>query len=984
MAALVVVCAATLASAQESGIAGLVIDATGAVVPGVTVEASSPALIEGVRTAITDAAGRYAIVQLRPGTYTVVFTLPGFSTVRRDGIVLTAQFTASVNAEMKVGALEETIIVSGASPVVDVQNVTRSTIVSSEAINSLPTAKSWSSLGVITVGINSRTIDVGGAAGEQQNHLTAHGSVVTDFVVQLEGMNASNFAQGTYSNSSIQASDASTEELVYELGAISADVPGGGVRINIIPKQGGNRFSGSAFGNGMIEAWQANNFTDEIRAQGVTDTTHLLKVWDTSASLGGPIQKNRMWFYTAHRYWGVDRLLANTYYDTDPLDYVYIRDLTRQADNPEWNFNDDLRLTRQIGQKHKLSAYYVYQDKEQRHWFNGPLTGPEAGWHYRVPLNYHATATWTSTLTSKLLFEGGFSSFGEDWTSISPPDSPVGEHGYSVFDTATGERARTKASQSRNASILRVYKAVGTYVTGSHRLKFGMLLNEGFERVTTWAFGDAQLNTFNTCTQRDVNLVCRAATATPISITVYNTPTVLYDRLNADLGLYVQEQWTLNKLTINAGLRFDYNHQSAPEQDQGAGTWVPARHFAAVDCIPCWKDFQPRLGINYDLFGNGKTAVRATLSRYVAQNAIGFSRQFNPINTTQATATRTWSDPNGDWIPQESELGPLNPATFGSVVVSTRYDPALADGWHVRPKNWEFSAGIAHELLPRLSVDGAYFRRSYGNIQFTDNLALNAVNFDRFCVTAPVDARLPGGGGYPVCGYDANSGATDNYVTNADPDDRKSIYDGVDINVNYRPGKGLFFQGGVNVGRTYQYDCGVRRDNPYVGTPLLIDQNFTGQNDDCAFTPPWQPGWRGAGAYTLPWYAIQVSGTLQSNPGPMVTGRYAVSNGTPGLVQSLGRNLRLGTASLELVEPGTQYYRRRNQLDLRASKYVNLGTNRRLQLMFDLYNVLNDNSPITTQVQAALNPQFTPGGTWPTLNEILPPRFFKLGAQFTF
>src|SRR6185436_7634 len=249
------------AFAQDSGVAGLVTDATGAVMPGVTVEASSPALIEGSRQAVTDSAGRYSIVQLRPGEYTVTFVLPGFSTVKRENIELTANFTANVSAERKVGALEETILVSGASPVVDVQNVTRSTIISSEAINALPTNKSWHGLGVITVGINSRTVDVGGAAGEQQNHLTAHGSVVTDFVVQLEGMNASNFAQGSYSNSSIQATDASTEELVYELGAISADVAGGGVRINIIPKQGGNRFSGSPFANGMTEAWQSNNFT---------------------------------------------------------------------------------------------------------------------------------------------------------------------------------------------------------------------------------------------------------------------------------------------------------------------------------------------------------------------------------------------------------------------------------------------------------------------------------------------------------------------------------------------------------------------------------------------------------------------------------------------------------------------------------------------------------------------------------------------------
>ena len=528
---------------------------------------------------------------------------------------------------------------------------------------------------------------MGGAAGEQQNHLTAHGSVVTDFVVQLEGMNASNFAQGSYSNSSIQATDASTEELVYEIGAISADVAGGGVRINIIPKQGGNRFSGSAFLNGAAESLAGQQLHRRDPRSGCDRHDAPAQGLGLELRFGGPIKQDKLWFFTAHRYWGVDRLLANTYYDQDPNDYVYIRDLARQGDNPEWNYNDDLRLTYAINDKNQVSAYYVYQNKEQRHWFNGPLTGPEAGWHYRIPLNYHGTATWAATVSPRLLFEAGFSTFGEDWTSISPPDSPVGENGYSVLDAITGERARTKSQQSRNATVLRVYKAASTYVTGSHKVKFGLVVNEGFERVTTWTYGDANLNITTTCTLR-VEGVCQASTPTPLSITVYNTPWTRYDTLDHDLGLYAQDQWTLNRFTINAGLRFDWLKQSVPEQVAAAGTWVPERHFDPVDNVPNWKDLQPRLGINYDLFGNGKTAVKATLSRYVAQDAIGFSRRFNPLTTTVAAATRTWSDrdlggaslpTNGDWIPQANELGAVTPSTFGTQVVST-HDRSGAEG----------------------------------------------------------------------------------------------------------------------------------------------------------------------------------------------------------------------------------------------------------------------------------------------------------------
>src|SRR6185436_7769737 len=220
------------AFAQATGIAGVVRDTTGAVMPGVTVEASSPALIERVRTGTTDAQGQYKILDLRPGTYEVTFTLPGFSTVKREGIELPATFTATVNADLKVGALEETVTVSGASPVVDMQNVIKRQVVSKETIDAMPTSKNWSTIGVMTIGVSSNQNDVGGSAGEHQNQLKAHGGSFNDRLVQLDGLMNANMACN-YSCTGISTNDASTQELSYEFGAISAEVAGGGVRVNI-------------------------------------------------------------------------------------------------------------------------------------------------------------------------------------------------------------------------------------------------------------------------------------------------------------------------------------------------------------------------------------------------------------------------------------------------------------------------------------------------------------------------------------------------------------------------------------------------------------------------------------------------------------------------------------------------------------------------------------------------------------------------------
>src|SRR6185369_6139597 len=270
---------------------------TGAVMPGVTVEASSPVLIERVRTVTTDSQGQYKIVDLRPGTYTVTFTLPGFATVKREGIELPATFVATVNTDLRVRALEETVTVSGASPVVDMQNVIRRQVVSKDTIDAMPTSKNWSTIGIMTIGVSSTQNGVGGSAGEHQTQLKSNGGSFNARLVQVDGLMNANMACN-YSCTGISTNDASTQELSYEFGAISAEVAGGGVRVNIIPKDGGNRFSGSGFFNYANDSLQGGNIDDAMRLQGIETADSILKIYDTSGAFGGPLQKDRLWFWT--------------------------------------------------------------------------------------------------------------------------------------------------------------------------------------------------------------------------------------------------------------------------------------------------------------------------------------------------------------------------------------------------------------------------------------------------------------------------------------------------------------------------------------------------------------------------------------------------------------------------------------------------------------------------------------------------------------
>ncbi len=259
---------------------------------------------------------------------------------------------------------------------------------------------------------------------------------------------------------------------------------------------------------------------------------------------------------------------------------------------------------------------------------------------------------------------------------------------------------------------------------------------------------------------------------TPVSVILTASPRDAHERLNADLGIYAQDQWTIDRMTLNLGLRFDYLNAKLEAQNFPAGTFVPARSLGELTGLPIWKDLNPRLGLAYDLFGNGKTAVKTSLSRYVASQTVGFASQFNPLGGTVTGAgfsgtgadTRTWTDPNGDRIVQLSELGPSGNPLFGSTTLVTNPAEDVKEGWFKRAYNWEYSANIQHEFRPRMSGTFGYFRRWFGNYTHTDALLVGPSEYDPYCMNAPNDPRLPNAG-QQICGlYDVKAAARGNLV----------------------------------------------------------------------------------------------------------------------------------------------------------------------------------------------------------------------------
>jgi hypothetical protein len=988
-----------LAPAQTSSIAGVVRDASGAVLPGVTVEVSSPALIEKVRSAVTDDAGLYRVEALRPGSYMVTFSLAGFSVVRREGIELTSNFTAPVNAELRVGTLEETVTVTGESPIVDTQNITQRTVMTREVLDVIPTARNIQAVGIMIPGTSlslggggALSRDVGGSGGMQQSPLQFRGS--NDAVQTIDGMRLNNLeANGSYSG--VYWNDGSFNELSYVTGADSAEMAQGGIRINMVPKDGGNTFRGSVFGNYSGEGWQANNLRSNLRGSlatnpnnVITNVSEILKIWDFNPSVGGPLKRDRLWFQGTFRHWGVEKTVVDSYFDADPSPYRYSADLSKPGVDDGHIVSRAGRFTWQATSNDKLSYYHDDQNKYRNHWGISANVTPDASAVQVTPTSYVSVSKWTRTHTNRLLLEAGFSIYSQNYTELYQPEV-VGHEDkifdqeaiarstqYAIIEQTTGKTfgawgAVAGTNPADHYSTLRTYSGAATYVTGAHSLRAGATMSEGPRRTVERYTGDLTMTFQNSL---------------PQSVTL-RTPLDQREGIKADVGLFVQDKWTFGRATVNAGLRYDWFQGEVHDEDLPAGRWNPAAHFEGFQ-VQNWKDLSPRLGVAYDLFGTGRTALKVSVARYVNGEAAGTAAANNPQTTIGRTDTRTWRDLNGDFTifnangsVQSGELGPTTNNNFGRIVPSTTTtDPDALNGWFVRTSNWEYTASVQHELMPRVSVNAGFYRRSFGNQLATDNELTDASSFDGpFCITAPVHADLPGGGGYPVCGlYDikpAAQGLVRNFRTHASKfGGITDVFTGLDVTVNARLRTGTFFSGGINAQKRVQDQC-----NAPVIPPAVTNQIDSPEARFCEQTFPFRPDLKLLGSHTLPWNVV-VSGTYQFTRGPNILATWAVPNAL--IAPSLGRNLAAGataTKTVSLIEPGTVYGENLNQLDLRLSKRVSAGRYR-VRVDADLYNVFNSNWPFT------LNNTFatTATATWQRPTNVLQGRLFKIGAQFDF
>jgi hypothetical protein len=989
-----------MAAYAQASLAGLVRDTSGAVLPGVTVEASSDVLIEKVRAAVTDGTGRYSIVDLRPGTYRVTFALTGFATVARPGVELSGTSVVTINADLKVGDLQETITVTGDTPTVDLQSTTRQTSMNAEIVSAIPTSRNGFAVGVLIPGVTLGTggnanQDVGGSLGPSTFSLVAHGGRLEDQRMAVNGVALSTMIGGGWGGGSVPNATG-TQEFAIDTAAVDATFATGGVRINFIPKDGGNRYSGTIFGAMATEDFATSNLDADLQARGLGSVGNVKKNADFNPGFGGPISRDKLWFYLSGRYQMAD-LYEPGFYNknaNDPTKWTYEPDQTRRIIAPR-RFQVYMgRATWQANPKNKIGFTYEQEnlcfcpDDVGPEPAPDPFTSPEAGNDRRFPVQRFLQVDWNSPVSNRLLIEASAIHRVERWGDMAIQTghdgglTSIDERMIGVFDSTLGLRYRLNEELNNSWNNNLHYRGALSYITGSHVFKVGFNNAWGYHDNTTYSPVSIIPGVGATQGVRYV-----FANTVPTAIELRSHPRTAKVEVDNDLGVFVQDKWSTGRWALAGGLRYDFYRNSFPAQSFGGVNFPDTPNLS-------WHDLTPKLGATYDVMGNGRTAVKVTLNKYLIglgtlglfDNAITSGPA--PVNRLRTNTNRTWNDANRNFIPDcnifavaaNGECGPLADTQWNTIQGANNYDPDLLKGWNKRNYNWEFSAGVQHEIVRRVGVDVSYFRRWYGNFPVWDDRSAGLADYDLARITVPTDPRLPDGGGYRLSVYDLKSNRPLSNINYLAPDGVKTeTWQGLDITTNIRLQNGLTLQGGMSGGYRVRDDCKLAATNPEILHEFLWLGPTRGfffaarPLELCRREDPWQTQVKALGAYVVPKIDVQLSATFQSLPGPIVEANYnSFSSG------DLGRPWSIGPfRTVQIIPTGEVTGDRLNQTDFRVSKIFRAGGTRTL-VNFDFYNIFNANPVI------AENPTY---GAWlPGVgrapNAVLQARFFKIGAQF--
>jgi len=1039
----------SLALAQGT-LTGTVKDASGAILPGVTVEASSPALIEKTKSAVTDGSGQYRIIDLRPGTYSLTFTLPGFNTVKRDNIELSGTQTLTITADMKVGGLEETITVTGETPVVDVQNARRETIIKSDVIEALPVTRAAGAILNITPGINVAEGSAG-ALSPTMTSFNARSSTINSGSVAGEGRYAMNGFPVTAARSggfaSIVYDTVNVDEVNITVGGGLGESDIGGPVMNIIPRSGGNKFAGSAFLNTAGEWSSGDNLDAETKAlnPALQQAAGVKSAYDWSASYGGPIKRDRLWFYGAYRdlstviprpgVTGNANAGDATRWDwaPTPIEARNVKDRTMFIARFTGQFGPNrVRVNSEYQKRcegtplgvdtsgcHNRGSDWVGLGVSGNNGQSPEATSTAGDGYFDVPF-YLNQFSWTMPASNKLLFEAGYTPFryqpifghpapdaNLDLIAVTEQSNAVNPATGLPYAPFTNYRYRAVPVWGPAKGDTDDVQATASYVTGAHSAKVGYQMR--------------RLDLLDKDDAGNTQLAYRFNQGVPNAVSYY-MPDFGRRTVTKTNSFFLQDSWTHGRLTLQGALRYDHASSYAPVELNGTTNTsflnpnpVTIQETKGVNA---YNDFTPRAGVAYDLFGDGKTALKFNYGKYLA-----YAANDSPYTSTNPGATivrsvenRGWNASvaaggNGDYVVNCDLLNPAangecaaassTQANFGKAGGATIVDPGVLSGWGVRPGDTQYTVTVQQQLIPRVSADFSYTHRVFEGFFVTTDLNKHAGgvlggspagSYETYTLTAPVDSRLPDGGGYPITVYAptaaANAIAAKPYLVRESDlgAERDSHWDGVEFNINARLRGGLVTQFGTSTGRGVVNTC----DTITLYAPTTATNTGSAGPDPrgCNNTEPFQTQIRGLASYTVPKIDVLVSATVRSTANSLVNATWQVPN---SVVQSALGHLppgatATGTTTIALTDNANRLYvgDRRTTVDMRFAKVLRFAQTR-TDIGVDLNNLFNTNYPTTYNGTYIYNTDNTPRpGGFLAPTAIYNPRFVRLNFTVNF
>lgn len=962
----VVVCTVLLglpamAQTLTGAISGTVTDASGAAIPDAAVTASSPALIKGSVAVQSDAQGYYKFLELPPGTYSVKVVKEGFSSYLANGLILNSAVTLTADAKLALGSVSQEVVVNGSAVTIDTENVASQQVLGQSMLEGIPSGRNpWAEVNMVPAVVPNLR-DVGGSSGMQASTMVVHGSSVADQRFMIDGVNVT-WAGLTGGSTAIYYDQGMFQEINYRIGALPADVGPSGVYMNMVTKDGSNQIHGTIFANGAGAGMQSNNVDAALGAMlrknivGSQQSNPNLQLgnpttinYDYNAQVGGPLLRDKLWYFGSFRWWKVNNIVSGAFNPDNSA-----------AINDNLIANEMVKLSYQANEKNRFTALYSRNQKNRYHRRNTPpYFIPDKAALLQNQPGSTVIAKWVYTPTSKWVIDTGAGYTHIKYPQryepdVLPTDISVTD---STLSTLTGAAQDSYVNPTWRLSLSSSASTLLNTGAGSHSLRVGFEFTHDYFAQIYKENGDLQA-IFNNGVPQYAGLA-----TTPIQQQTSDMNT---------LSFYGQDSWKLtNRLTIDLGIRWEYLKGYIPPQTSPSSQWLnfltgvtsPTRTFAKIDNVPNWKYFTPRLGVSWDVTGRGKTVIKGSFSKYMQGAGMNLLTNVNPLQ--YFTNNAPWTDKNGDGLPEfygysaPGVLDPrneFNPAAGSGFAQSYQMAPGLR-----RPNSWEQSVGV-QQRLPYdfiLSVSGWHRATS-------DQIGRYNASVPSSLYT-PIVIRNPVTGVSNLTVYNQTTATVPlaQYVLVNSPL-LNNEYRGLDVSVQKNISHNFMIEGGLTWSRLRGAITGDL-------TTALDDLNNPNYNINRIgaypnYDVPVQLKF--AGTYNLP-HSVVVAGSFQHASGQAVTETYTLSSAI------LGRTLNQSQV-VTVVPSGPIRLSETNLADIRISRPTRFHDRYVLKPEFDVYNLTN--SAAITAVNQSLNNAAL------TLNPstIMPPRLFKVGAQFEF